>query len=121
MSDIQKKLEALTAIPLIRVYTNKINNRLSFKIKDGDISHDYKCLKQLNHLAAQKNYWQHKKWRKRTKPWSSWSSFSYNQCQQKSEVLYTFTPNTTYAYLLNVEPSNLVFLKTYNTAFMELL
>ena len=56
MSDIQKKLEALTAIPLIRVYTNKINNRLSFKIKDGDISHGYKCLKQLNHLAAQKNY-----------------------------------------------------------------
>ena len=54
MSDIQKKLEALTAIPLIHVYTNKINNRLSFKIKDGDISHGYKCLKQLNHLAAQK-------------------------------------------------------------------
>ena len=71
-----KKHEALTAIPPIHVYTNKINNRLSLKIKDGDISYDYKCLKQLNHLAAQKNYWQHKKWRKRTKPWSSWSSFS---------------------------------------------
>ena len=28
-----------------------------------------------------------------------------NQYQQKSEVLYTFTPNTFYAYLLNVEPS----------------
>ena len=25
-----------------------------------------------------------------------------NQCQQKSEVLYTFTPNKSYAYLLNV-------------------
>ena len=30
-----------------------------------------------------------------------------NQYQQKSEVLYTFTPNKSYAYLLNVEPSNL--------------
>ena len=28
-----------------------------------------------------------------------------NQYQKKSEVLYTFTPNYFYAYLLNVEPS----------------
>ena len=35
-----------------------------------------------------------------------------NQYQQKSEVLYTFMPNKFYAYLLNVEPSNLVSLKT---------
>ena len=40
-----------------------------------------------------------------------------NQYQQKSEVLYTFTPNKSYAYLLNVKTSNLVFLKTYNTEF----
>ena len=26
-----------------------------------------------------------------------------NQYQQKSEVLYTFTPNKSYAYLLNVD------------------
>ena len=35
-----------------------------------------------------------------------------NQYQQNSEVLYTFTPNKSYAYLLNVEQSNLGFLKT---------
>ena len=35
-----------------------------------------------------------------------------NQHQQKSEELYTFTPDQSYTYLLNVEPSNLVFLKT---------
>ena len=40
--------------------------------------------------------------------------------QQKSEVLYTFTPNKFYVYLLNVEPSNLEFLKTYNTWFREI-
>ena len=44
-----------------------------------------------------------------------------NQYQQTSEVLYTFTLNKTYAYLLNVEPSNLVFLKTYNTEFYEII
>ena len=43
-----------------------------------------------------------------------------NQYQQKSEVLY-ITPNKSYAYLLNVEPSNLVFLKTCNTEFDEII
>ena len=42
-----------------------------------------------------------------------------NQYQQKSVVLYTFMPNKSYAYLLHVEPSNLVFLKTYKTEFDE--
>ena len=30
-------------------------------------------------------------------------------------------PNNTYAYLLNVERSNLVFLKTYNTEYDEII
>ena len=40
---------------------------------------------------------------------------------EKSEVLYTVTPKKPYAYLTNVEPSNLVFLKTYNTEFLEII
>ena len=42
-----------------------------------------------------------------------------NQYQQKSEVLYTFTPNKFYAYLLNVESSDFVFLKIYTIEFDE--
>ena len=30
-------------------------------------------------------------------------------------------PNKSYAYLLNFSPSNLVFLKTYNTEFDEII
>ena len=44
-----------------------------------------------------------------------------NQYQQRSEVLYTFASSKSYAYLLNVEPSNLVFLKTYNIEFDEII
>ena len=44
-----------------------------------------------------------------------------NQYQQKFEVLHTFMPNKSYAYLLNVEPSNLVFLKTCNPQFDEII
>ena len=43
-----------------------------------------------------------------------------NQYQQKSEVFYTFMPNKSYAYLSNVEPSNLAFLKTYNAEFDDI-
>ena len=43
-----------------------------------------------------------------------------NQYQKKSEVLYTYTPNKSYAYLINVEPSNLVYLKAHNTEFCEI-
>ena len=44
-----------------------------------------------------------------------------NQCQEKSEALCTVTPNKSCAYLLNVEPTNLVFLKTYNDEFDEII
>ena len=44
-----------------------------------------------------------------------------NKYQQNSEVLYTFTHNKSYAYMLNVELSNLVFLKTCNTEFDEII
>ena len=44
-----------------------------------------------------------------------------NQYQQKSEVLWTLTLNKFYTYLLNVEPRNLVFLKTWNTEFDEII
>ena len=35
-------------------------------------------------------------------------------------MLYTFTPTKFYGYLLNAEPSNLVFLKTYNSEFHDI-
>ena len=43
-----------------------------------------------------------------------------NRYQQKSKVLYTFTPKTSYAYLLNVEPNNLVFLKLITQSLIKL-
>ena len=41
--------------------------------------------------------------------------------KQKSEILYTFMPNKSCTYLLNVEPSNSLFLKTSNTEFDEII
>ena len=44
-----------------------------------------------------------------------------NQYQKKSVALYTFTPNKSYVYLLNVKPDNLMFLETYNTKSDEII
>ena len=41
--------------------------------------------------------------------------------QQKFKVLYTFTSNKSYVYLLIEEPRNLVFLKVYNTEYAEII
>ena len=48
-------------------------------------------------------------------------NLGYNWYQQKSVVLYIFAPNKFYGYLLNVEPSNLVFLETYNTELDDII
>ena len=132
VSDIQdyieyiiRKHETLTKIPPIHVYINRINNRLVFKIKEG-----YKV--ELQTPETMKLFGSTKKVTDKTKNGEKVTSLEVvevvlvqcnlvdNQYQQKSEVLYTFTPNKSYADLLNVEPSNLVFLKTYNTEFDEI-
>ena len=98
-----------------------------FKVKDG-----YKL--ELQNTSKTETIWQHKKVNKQnkkviksSKSWSSWGSFIVqcnildNQYQQKSEVLYTFNPNKSDAYLLNVEPSNLMSLINYNGEFGEII
>ena len=44
-----------------------------------------------------------------------------NQYKQKSEVLYTFRSHKSYAYLLNVEPSNFVLMKMCTALFDEII
>ena len=121
-----KKHETLTTIPPIHVYINRNNNRLVFKMKDG-----YKL--ELQTPETMKLFGSTKKLIDKTKNGEKVPSLEVveailvqynlvgNQYQQKSGALYTFTPNKSYAYWLNVEPSNSVFLKTYNTEFDEII
>ena len=43
-----------------------------------------------------------------------------NDYQQDSRILYTFVPNKTFGSLLEIAPSNHVFLKTFNSASREI-
>ena len=81
-------------------------------------------------MAAKKKKKKKKKKRQKNpeKMCQSWSSSSSlfqcnlvdNQYQQMSEVLYTFTTNKSYAYLLNGEPSSFLFLKIAILGSMKL-
>ena len=114
-----KSNETLTAIIPIHVYINRTNNGLVFKIKDG-----YKL--ELQMPETMKLFGSTKKLIGKTENGENVQSLEVvevvlvqsnlldNQYQQNSEVLYTLTPNKSYDYLLNVELSNLMFLKTYN-------
>ena len=43
-----------------------------------------------------------------------------NDYQQDSRILYTFVPNKTFGSLLEISPTNHVFLKTFNSKFQEI-
>ena len=74
-----------------------------------------------------------KKWRGKTKKGEHLPSqdvvkvflvqfnFVDNQCQQKSEVGIIYFPFLSYAYLVNNEPNNLVFLKNYYTELDDII
>ena len=44
-----------------------------------------------------------------------------NDYQQDSRVLYTFVPNKLFGSLLDLSPSNNIFLKTFNSEYDEII
>ena len=43
-----------------------------------------------------------------------------NDYQQDSRILYTFVPNKPFGSLLEISPTNQIFLKTFNSEFQEI-
>ena len=44
-----------------------------------------------------------------------------NDYQQDSRVLYTFVPNKPFGSLLEISPTNHIFLKTFNSEYDEII
>ena len=44
-----------------------------------------------------------------------------NDYQQDSRVLYTFVPNKPFGSLLDISPTNRIFLKTFNSEYDEII
>ena len=43
-----------------------------------------------------------------------------NDYQQDARILFTFVPNKTFGSLLEISPTNHIFLKTFNSEFQEI-
>ena len=121
----KKKQSESVDNPPIRIYVNRIENRITFKIKSGYYlelltpetmkllgSAESKITKDKNgenvprlevvelvlvHFNLVNNYY-----------------------QQDSRILYAFVQNKTFASLLEISPTNHVFLKTFNSEFQEI-
>ena len=131
VSDIQdcfecilKKHSESVDNPSIRMYVNRTENRITFKIKNGyylefltsetmkllgstesNITKD-KNGENVPHLEIVELVLVH-------------CNLVNNDYQQDSRILYTFVPNKTFGSLLEISPTNQVFLKTFNSEFQE--
>ena len=132
VSDIQdyfeyilKKHSESVDNPSIRIYVNKIENRITFKIKSGYNlelltpetmkllgSAENKITKDKNgenvpHLEIVELVLVH-------------CNLVNNDYQQDSRILLTFVPNKAFGSLLKTSPTNHIFLKTFNSEFQEI-
>ena len=132
ISDIQDYLEYILKKhsenvdnPSIRIYVNKIENRITFKIKSGYYlelltpetmkvlgSTESKITKDKNgenvpHVEVVELVLVH-------------CNLVKNDYQQDSRILYTFVPDKTFGSLLEISPTNHIFLKTFNSEFQEI-
>ena len=111
--------------PQIRIYVNKIENRITFKVKSGYYlellrpetmkllgSAESKITKNKNgenvpHSEVVELVLVH-------------CNLVNNDYQQDSRILYTFVPNKTFGSSLEISATNHVFLKTFNSEFQEI-
>ena len=121
---ILKKHNESVDNPSIIMYINRIENRITFKIKNGYYlelltpetiklpgSTESKITKDKNgenvpYLEVAEEVLVH-------------CNLVNNDYQQDSRILFTFVPNKTFGSLLEISPTNQVFLETFNSEFQE--
>ena len=111
--------------PSVKIYINKIENRITFKIKNG-CSLELLTKETMKLLGSTEN--------KITKDKNGENlphleitgvvlvhcNMVKNDYQQDSRVLYTFVPNKSFGSLLDISPSSPIFLKTFNSEYDEI-
>ena len=110
---------------LIQIYTNKIENRITFKIKN-EYSLELLTPETMKLLGSTENKITEDK---------NGENVSHleitgvvlvhcdtinNDYQQDSRVLYTFVPNKPFGSLLEISPTNHIFLKTFNSQYSKI-
>ena len=125
LSDIQdyfkyilKKHGENTNKPSVQIYVNKIENRITFKIKDG-YSLELLTPETMKLLGSTKNKITEDKNGENDPDLEITAvvlvhcNIANNDYQQDTRVLYTFAPNKPFGSLLEISLTNHVFLKTF--------
>ena len=117
-----QKHEKIADNPLIIIYLNKRENRITFKIKTG---YYLKLLtpETMKLLGSIKNKITKDKNDENVPPLEIAEVvlvhrvIANNDYQQDSRFLYTFVSNASFGQLLDISPKNFKFLKTFNSEF----
>ena len=111
--------------PSVQIYINKTENRITFKIKNG-YSLELSTPETMELLGSTKN--------KITKDKNGenvphleitevvlvYCNIVNNDYQRDSRISYTFVPNKPFGSLLEISPTNHIFLKTFNSEFQDI-
>ena len=133
VSDIQlyfeyvlKKHEENNNKPSIQIHVNKIENRITFKIKNG-YSIELLTKETMKLLGSTENKTTKDK-NEENVPYLAITEVVLVHCnivnndyQQDSTVLYTFVPNKPFGSLLEIYPANHIFFKTFNSEYNEII
>ena len=108
--------------PSIRIYVNKIENRIKFKIKTGYYlelltPETMKLLESTKSKITKDENSENVPHLEITEVVLVHCNIVNNDYQQDSRVLYTFVPNKLFGQLLVISPKNSIFLKTFISEF----
>ena len=111
--------------PSIQIYVNKIENRVPFKIKNGYslellTPEAMKLLGSTKNIIVKSKNGENVPHLEITEVVLIHCNIVNNDCQQDSSVLYTFVPNKPFGSLLEISPTNHIFLKTFNSEYGEI-
>ena len=109
-----------TVNPSIRIYTNKIENIVTFEIKKGYYlelltSEIMKLLGSPKSKITQDKNGENFSYLEITEVLLIHSNVVNNRYQQNSRVLYTFASYKSFGQLLDKSPKNVMFLKTFDS------
>ena len=111
--------------PSVQIYVNKIENRVTFKIKNG-YSLELLTPATMKLLGSTKFKITKDKIRENfphleiTEVVLIHCNIVNNDYQHDSRVLYTLFPNKSFGSLLEIYPTNHIFLKTFNSEYDEI-
>ena len=112
--------------PSIQIYVNKIENRITFKIKNGYslellTKETMKLLGSTENKITKDKNGENVPHLEITEVVLVHCNIVSNDYQQDSRVLYTFVPNKPFGSLLDISPANHIFLKTFNSEYNEII